>query len=143
LGFALTCQIDDALRGSYLDKRPMRQVLLNLLANARKFTRRAAACRDHRELRGQRDHHRHRRYRHPSGERFARLAIPFEQVGERADPRQEGSGLGLAITKTWSNSTAESFALRAASRRHHVTVSLAVTSARECGQGERGKPKAP
>ena len=87
------------------DYRALKQVLLNLLSNALKFTPRGgqvtvtAAL----ELGGQGE--RVRVSVHDTGigiseEDMERLARPFEQIESQLSKSQQGSGLGLALTKS-------------------------------------------
>jgi two-component system cell cycle sensor histidine kinase PleC len=100
-GVRLTCEISAALPLLCLDQRAVRQVLLNLLANAVKFTLPggtvgiSAFCEADAVSICITD----------TGIGIAasdlpRLANPFEQVENVLTRAKRGSGLGLAITKT-------------------------------------------
>jgi signal transduction histidine kinase/ActR/RegA family two-component response regulator len=82
------------------DARRLRQILLNLLANAVKYNRRAGQVTIGCEVDEAAD--RARLFVTDTGpglsaEQQARLFIPFERLG--ADPDVEGSGLGLAVSQ--------------------------------------------
>ena len=98
LGF--TCQIDEDVPAVVLaDEQRLRQALLNLLANAIKFTDRGQVSLRVRAL----PHARLRFEVFDTGtgigrEQLQRIFLPFEQAGSRAQ-RQGGTGLGLSISR--------------------------------------------
>ncbi|OYX31829.1 MAG: ATPase [Caulobacterales bacterium 32-69-10] len=90
------------------DYRAVKQVLLNLLSNALKFTPRGGRVTVRAELIGDRGHPESDRVRVEvvdtgigvTKEDLARLARPFEQIESQHSKTTQGSGLGLALTKS-------------------------------------------
>jgi signal transduction histidine kinase len=99
-GIALSCAADDALEEVVADERKVRQILLNLLANAVKFTPDGGRV----EVRAVR------------ADTYAEIAVSdtgigiapqdqaavfeeFRQVGGAQAQKREGTGLGLALAK--------------------------------------------
>ena len=83
------------------DYRALKQVLLNLLSNALKFTPRGGSVR----VLGERAGDKVRLSVRDSGigiapEDIERLATPFEQIESQHSKTQQGTGLGLALTKS-------------------------------------------
>ena len=86
------------------DYRALKQVLLNLLSNALKFTPRGGVITVRAELRDDPLGQRVRISVQDTGigippEDLARLARPFEQIEGQHTKTQQGTGLGLALTK--------------------------------------------
>ena len=87
------------------DYRALKQVLLNLLSNALKFTPHGGSITVFAELRGQGAGDRVRISVRDTGigisaEDLTRLAQPFEQIESQHSKTQQGTGLGLALTKS-------------------------------------------
>jgi two-component system, cell cycle sensor histidine kinase PleC len=87
------------------DYRAIKQVLLNLLSNALKFTPHGGEIRVTAELRRDALGERVRVNVHDTGigiskADLARLAQPFEQIESQHSKTQQGTGLGLALTKS-------------------------------------------
>jgi two-component system cell cycle sensor histidine kinase PleC len=88
------------------DYRAIKQVVLNLLSNALKFTPNGGRVRVGAELiRLDGPHDRVRLFVHDTGIGIApddldRLARPFEQIENQHAKTQQGTGLGLALTKS-------------------------------------------
>jgi two-component system cell cycle sensor histidine kinase PleC len=87
------------------DYRAVKQVLLNLLSNALKFTPHGGRIQVSAELREDALGERVRVYVHDTGigiskADLARLAQPFEQIESQHSKTQQGTGLGLALTKS-------------------------------------------
>jgi two-component system cell cycle sensor histidine kinase PleC len=87
------------------DYRAIKQVLLNLLSNALKFTPHGGRVRVTAETRNDPLGERIRVSVHDTGigisaEDLARLARPFEQIESQHSKTQQGTGLGLALTKS-------------------------------------------
>jgi signal transduction histidine kinase/CheY-like chemotaxis protein len=114
-GIFFECQIDrDLPETVYADEKCLRQVLINLISNAIKFTDRGGV-KFRANLHGMQTHH--NQQTHPLPERSYQIAfeiedtgigiapedlkkifLPFEQVGQ-IQKKSEGTGLGLAITQ--------------------------------------------
>lgn len=98
----LTLRVDlPALPEVEADFRALKQVMLNLLSNALKFTPRGGAI----TVAAERQSDRLRISVADNGigiseEDLARLARPFEQAESQLVKTQQGSGLGLALTKS-------------------------------------------
>jgi len=104
-GLLLDCQFDTNLpAGVCADEKRLRQVLLNLLSNATKFTERGSILFSVARLpRPEADSCRLRFSVQDTGigiapEQLTKIFQPFEQVGSQAK-RAEGTGLGLAISR--------------------------------------------
>ena len=87
------------------DYRAIKQVLLNLLSNALKFTPNGGRVQVTAELRRDALGERVRVNVHDTGigiskADLARLARPFEQIESQHSKTQQGTGLGLALTKS-------------------------------------------
>jgi two-component system cell cycle sensor histidine kinase PleC len=87
------------------DYRALKQVLLNLLSNALKFTPHGGTVRLTAELRRGGLGEQVRVNVHDTGigisrDDLARLARPFEQIESQHSKTQQGTGLGLALTKS-------------------------------------------
>ncbi|HEX4181411.1 MAG TPA: ATP-binding protein [Caulobacteraceae bacterium] len=87
------------------DYRAIKQVLLNLLSNALKFTPNGGKVRVTAELRRDVLGERVQVFVHDTGigiskSDLARLAKPFEQIESQHSKTQQGTGLGLALTKS-------------------------------------------
>jgi len=87
------------------DYRALKQVLLNLLSNALKFTPHGGNVTVFAELRGPGAGDRVRISVRDTGigisaEDLTRLAQPFEQIESQHSKTQQGTGLGLALTKS-------------------------------------------
>ena len=102
----LTLETDlPALPEIEADYRAIKQVLLNLLSNALKFTPHGGTVRLTAELRRDALGERVRVSVHDTGigiskDDLARLARPFEQIESQHSKTQQGTGLGLALTKS-------------------------------------------
>ena len=102
----LTLVIDlPALPEVEADYRAIKQVLLNLLSNALKFTPNGGTVRVTAQLRHDALGERVRVNVHDTGigiskADLARLARPFEQIESQHSKTTQGSGLGLALTKS-------------------------------------------
>jgi two-component system cell cycle sensor histidine kinase PleC len=102
----LTLETDlPALPEIEADYRAIKQVLLNLLSNALKFTPHGGTVRVTAELRRDALGERVRVNVHDTGigiskDDLARLARPFEQIESQHSKTQQGTGLGLALTKS-------------------------------------------
>jgi len=100
-GIALTVHVPEGLPPALADRRAIRQILINLVGNAVKFTPRGRAV----TVGAQRA---------PEGlalvvrdegvgipaDKIDRLGTPFFQVNDYASRTKPGSGLGLAVTKS-------------------------------------------
>ena len=87
------------------DYRALKQVLLNLLSNALKFTPNGGRVRVSAEMRRDALGERVRVNVHDTGigiskADLTRLARPFEQIESQHSKTQQGTGLGLALTKS-------------------------------------------
>ena len=85
------------------DPRAIRQMVLNLVSNAIKFTDEGGVIKVKMQMR--RDELRVSVIDNGVGipaSDLPRLARPFEQVGETADRNKQGTGLGLALTKSFA-----------------------------------------
>jgi signal transduction histidine kinase/CheY-like chemotaxis protein len=88
--------------GVYTDEKRLRQVLLNLLGNAIKFTNRGGVTFRVKSQSEENSQHKIRFEVEDTGvgmtsEQLEKIFLPFEQVGNR-DQQAEGTGLGLAIS---------------------------------------------
>ena len=81
------------------DERRLRQIVINLLGNAVKFTERGEVCLQAAFAEGQLELEIADTGIGIAAGRLETLFQPFEQAGER-DYRRQGTGLGLAITKS-------------------------------------------
>jgi len=102
-GLALRLDFDD-LPDVEADYRAIKQVLLNLLSNALKFTPRGGRVTVRAELRDDAVGQRVRISVQDTGigitpDDLARLARPFEQIESQHAKTHQGTGLGLALTK--------------------------------------------
>lgn len=100
LGLTLAVEISDDLPPLHVDANRMRQVLINLLSNAARYTDQGGVT-----IRAQRAGHDVRIGVSDTGEGIAPEDIPyvfqeFRQVGPRSR-RRGGSGLGLAVCKAF------------------------------------------
>lgn len=102
---AFTGQVpDDLPEGVIIDEKRLRQVLLNLLNNAVKFTHTGTVSLDVERLNATADQFSLAFHVRDTGvgmtpEQLETIFLPFEQVGSQQQ-RSEGTGLGLAITQS-------------------------------------------
>jgi two-component system cell cycle sensor histidine kinase PleC len=107
-GLTVSLELQPGLPEVEADYRAVKQVLLNLLSNALKFTPRGGQVKVRAELIGDRGQPNADRVRVEvvdtgigvSKEDLARLARPFEQIESQHSKTTQGSGLGLALTKS-------------------------------------------
>jgi two-component system cell cycle sensor histidine kinase PleC len=100
-GLTLDVELSDTLPEIEADYRALKQVLLNLLSNALKFTPQGGRVSVTADTRG--DQLTLRVTDTGIGispEDLARLAKPFEQIESQHSKTQQGTGLGLALTKS-------------------------------------------
>jgi len=107
-GLAVAIEMDAGLPEVEADYRAVKQVLLNLLSNALKFTPRGGRVTVRAELVGDPREASRARVRLEvvdtgigiSKEDLARLTRPFEQIESQHSKTTQGTGLGLALTKS-------------------------------------------
>ncbi len=101
-GLSLTIRVPEDLPPVMADDRAIRQILLNLLANALKFTPKGREVRILADLTPSGEHILIRVQDTGMGmasEDLARLTLPFEQARPTTRSPQDGLGLGLAIVR--------------------------------------------
>lgn len=101
-GITLTTEVDDAAKEVVADPRRLRQILLNLLSNALKFTESGGSV----ELKTKLDHANGRLVFEVTdtgegipADKLNRLFLPFSQLESTLTKRHAGTGLGLSIVK--------------------------------------------
>ena len=99
-GVELVCEIPAALPDIVADKRAVKQILINLMSNAIRFTDRGGSVTGERRHRwtARPDRGRRHRYRH-CGRGLGRIGDPFFQARGSYARRHDGTGLGLSIVK--------------------------------------------
>ncbi len=143
-GIAIGMDIDPALDEVVADERKFKQILLNLLTNAVKFTpdggRVDVIARAHaRRAGGGGARHRHR---HRGGGPEA-VFEEFRQVGSDYTNKQEGTGLGLALDAPLRGaSTAARSRWRASSARGRPSRSRSRAATTPVGAGRGDPPEA-
>ena len=100
-GLHLVAMISDGLPPLEGDKRRMKQILLNLISNAIKFTQAGGTI----EVHADHDAGTSRIVIKDSGigippEAMSRILVPFGQVESEVSRRHQGTGLGLPLAKT-------------------------------------------
>jgi signal transduction histidine kinase/DNA-binding response OmpR family regulator len=103
-GIDFKYQADDQLaHGIYADEKRLRQILINLLGNAIKFTDKGSVTFGVEVIEVRENQHKIRFRVEDTGvgmvpEQLEKIFLPFEQVGDKKK-QTEGSGLGLAISQ--------------------------------------------
>ena len=102
-GIAMKLEHDPEIPDIEADPRAIRQMVLNLVSNAIKFTDEGGLIKVSMQMR--RDELRVAVTDNGVGipaEHLPRLAKPFEQVSETSERNKKGTGLGLALTKSFA-----------------------------------------